>query len=33
MEIKANSTWINKKNGREYEVIKEVLIALMKEMD
>lgn len=25
MEIKANSTWINKKNGREYEVIKEAI--------
>lgn len=23
MEIKENSIWINKKNGREYEVIKE----------
>lgn len=25
MEIKENSIWINKKNGREYEVIKEAI--------
>lgn len=25
MEIKANSIWINKKNGREYQVVQEAI--------